>query len=181
MTPQNDGIQKYLHSLERALWLRGLADAETMTEIEDHLREFVEQGISRGLSAEQAEQQALQRFGSARMVAAFFERERISSMQKILLVLAVLSGLFLAYVDSRPHWDDTGILAGGLLLGAGLLTLLGYRRPWLIALAIGLWIPLHDIFLSNNFTLLAVLLFPLAGAYAGWAARLGIRKVLHLA
>ena len=80
-----------------------------------------------------------------------------------------------------PRWDDTGILAGSLLLVSGLLTLLGHRRPWLIALAVGLWIPLHDIYLTHDFKMLLVLLFPLAGAYAGGLVRLGIRKTLHLA
>ena len=102
-------------------------------------------------------------------------------MQNILLGLAVLAGLFFAYVDSRPTWDDTGILAGGLLLISGLLTLLGHRKPWLIALAVGIWIPLHDIYLSHDFLLLLVLLFPLIGAYAGWVVRLGIRNTFHLA
>ena len=102
-------------------------------------------------------------------------------MQNILLSTAVLAGLFFAYADSRPTWDDTGILAGGLLLISGLLTLLGHRKPWLVALAVGLWIPLHDIYLSHNFLLLLVLLFPFVGAYAGWVVRQGIRKTFHLA
>lgn len=100
-------------------------------------------------------------------------------MQKILLALAVFAGLFSAYVDSRPNWDDTGILVVGLLIVSGLLTLLGHRRPWLIALAIGIWIPMHDIFLSHDFKLLIILLIPLIGAYSGWLVRLGFQKTLH--
>ena len=100
-------------------------------------------------------------------------------MQSLLLAVAVLAGLFSAYVDSRPTWDDTGVLAGGLLLVSGLLTLLGHRKPWLIALAVGIWIPLHDIYLSHDLRMLFVLLIPLVGAYAGWLVRLGIRKTLH--
>jgi len=100
-------------------------------------------------------------------------------MQNLLLGIAVLAGLFSAYVDSQPTWDDAGILIGGLLLVSGLLTLLGHRRPWLIALAIGIWIPLHDIYLSNDFRLLVILLIPLIGAYGGWLVRLGIRKTFH--
>jgi hypothetical protein len=102
-------------------------------------------------------------------------------MNKILFVSAILCGFFLAYVDARPNWDDSGMIAGGLLISAGLVTLLGYPRPWLIALAIGLWIPLRYLFLNHDFSMLLVLLFPLAGAYAGWAVRLGIRKTFHLA
>jgi hypothetical protein len=174
-------IKTYLGELKRALWLRGLADAESLAEIESHLRESVEQGQLRGLNPEEAERQALERFGSVKVVAKTFERERNDVMQSILLAVAVLAGLFSAWVDSRPNWDDTGILVVGLLLVSGLLTLLGGSRPWLIALAVGIWIPLHAIYLSHDLRMLVVLLIPFIGAYTGWAVRLGVRKTLHLA
>jgi len=174
-------IDAYLSELKRALWIRGLADPETLAEIESHLLESVQQGILRGLNPEEAERQALDRFGSVKEIACTFERERKDVMQSILLTVGVLAGLFSAWVDSRPNWDDTEILVIGLLLVSGLLTLLGGRRPWLIALAVGIWIPLHDIYLSHDLRMLVVLLIPLVGAYAGWAVRLGIRKTLHLA
>jgi len=101
-------------------------------------------------------------------------------VQSILFALGVLAGLLSAWLDSRPNWDDTGFLVAGLLLVSGLLTLLGHRRPWLIALAVGLWIPLHDIYLSHDLRMLVILLIPFIGAYVGWAVRLGIRKTLHL-
>ena len=178
---KDNRIQTYLRTLEHKLWLRGSSTPEIMAEIESHLLEAVEAGLHQGLNMDESEQQALERFGSIKVVANTFETERMDLMQNILLSIAVLSGLFFAYVDSRPTWDDTGILAGGLLLMSGLLTLLGHRKPWLIALAVGLWIPLHDIYLSHDFLLLLVLLFPLVGAYGGWIVRLGIRKTFHLA
>ncbi len=181
-------IQTYLHTLERQLRLRGFADVDTMAEIESHLRESVEAGVQRGLSPEEAEQKALERFGSVSVVAKTFEKERNSVMQKILLAVAVLTGLFIAFVDSRPTWNDAGITVGAMLLSSSLLTLLGYRKPWLIALAIGLWMPLYETYLSGNFSLPGVIFLPLfvllicfIGAYAGWAVHLGIRKTLHLA
>src|SRR6266498_3195057 len=180
-------IQSYLHKLQRHLWLHGLSDAETLADVDSHLLESVESGLRQGLSVEDAEQRTLERFGSVKIVARTFEKERKDGMQKLLLALAVLMGLFIAYVDSRPTWDDTGITVGTMLLGSGLITLLGYRRPWLIALAIGLWTPLYETYLSRNFSLPGVILFPLvillitlAGACAGWAIHLGIRKTLHL-
>ncbi len=172
-------IQTYLRKLEHHLWLRGLADADTLAEIENHLLESVEVNLRRGMSMESAETEALERFGSVQLVASTFEKERKDAMQNVLLAIAILSGLFSAYVDSRPTWDDTGILAGGLLLISGLLTLLGHRKPWLIALAVGIWIPFHDIYLSHDLRMLLVLLFPLVGAYSGWIVRLGIRKTFH--
>ena len=109
-------------------------------------------------------------------------------MQKMLLAPALVFGLLIAYVDSRPTWDDTGITAGAMLLGSGLVTLLGYRRPWLAALAVGLWTPLYETYMSRNFSLPGVILFPLIillftlfGAYSGWVVRQGIRKTFNLA
>jgi hypothetical protein len=179
MKTKPDRIQAYLRALERALWIRGLNDPGTLAEVESHLRESVDQGIERGLGAEEAERQALERFGSVKLVVRTFEKNRKDLMQTILLAVAVLAGLFSAWVDSLPTWDDTGILVGGLLLVSGLLTLLGQRRPWLVALAVGIWIPVHDIYLSHDVRMLVVLLIPFIGAYAGWAVRLGVRKTLH--
>jgi len=185
---EKNQIRAYLRALKQQLWLRGMTDSESLAEVESHLLEAAEAGLREGLSAQEAERQALERFGSAQVIARSFEKERKDPMQKILLALAVLMGLFIAYVDSRPTWDDTGITAGTMLLSSGLLTLLGYRRPWLIALAIGLWTPLYETYLSGNFRLPGVILLPLfillitfVGAYAGWAVRLGIRKTFNLA
>jgi len=176
---KNSPIDQYIQALKRELWMRGLPDSEAVEEIESHLLEAVEQGLNDGLSMPAAQEKALERFGPAKVIGASFEKERNNLMQKILLAIGVLTGLFLAYLDARPNWDDTGILAGGLLLSSGLLTLLGYRRPWLMALAVGIWIPTHDIYLSHDWRMLLVLLFPLVGAYAGWAAHLLLRKTLR--
>lgn len=105
---------------------------------------------------------------------------RKDNLQTILLTVALLTGLFSAWIDSLPNWDDTGLLVAGLLLVSGLLTLIGGRSPWLIALAVGLWIPLHEMVLSHDPRMLVILLIPLVGAYAGWAVRLGVRKIFHL-
>lgn len=98
-------------------------------------------------------------------------------MQKTLLAAALAVGMVITYVDSTPSWDDTGITALALLLGAGVIGLFARRRPWLFALAIGLWIPLRGILLKHDFRFLIVLLFPLAGVYAGWALRKLVRRL----
>ncbi len=174
-------IREYLRRLERRLWIQGLADRETMQEIESHLREAMESGLQRGLSPEEAEKNAVERFGSVKEMSAMFEKEGNPMMQRILLVIAVVAGLFFAYVDSRPTWDDTGILAGAILLTCGLISLLGFRRPWLLALAVGAWIPLRGIFITHNFGSILALVIAFVGAYGGWIFRLGIRKTFHLA
>jgi len=174
-------INSYLDSLKLRLWIRGMADAETLAEIEGHLLDAMDQGIREGLNSDEAEQRAIERFGSVQTIIGSFEKERMNNMNKILLVVAILCGIFLAYMDSSPGWDDTGITVVGLLTSAGLITLLGHPRPWLIGLAVGVWIPLLYIYQSHAFSMLIVLIFPIFGAYAGWAIRLGIRKTMHWA
>ena len=174
-------INSYLRSLKLRLWTRGLADAETLAEIEGHLLDAMDKGIREGLNSDEAEQRAIERFGSVQTIIGSFEKERTNIMNKILLVVAILCGIFLAYMDSSPGWDDSGITVVGLMISAGLITSLGHPRPWLIGLAVGIWIPLLYIYQSQAFSMLFVLIIPLIGAYAGWAVRLGVRKTMHLA
>jgi len=174
-------IKSYLGALEWQLWLRGLSNSDTLAEVESHLLESVERGIHQGLNREEAEQRSLERFGPVRVVASTFEKERISPMQKILLAIAVISGLFFAYVDSRPTWDDTGILAGAILLTCGLIALIGFQPPWLLALAVGAWIPLRGILVTHNYGSILALIIAFVGAYGGWVFRIGIRKTFHSA
>ncbi len=96
-----------------------------------------------------------------------------------MLAVGLASGLAIAYVDSLPRWDDSGLLAGGLLVASTLLTGLGYRRPWLMALAVGSWLPLHNFLLSFDPRMFLVLVFPFAGAYTGWSARRIVDSTLH--
>lgn len=95
--------------------------------------------------------------------------------ETVLLVVAVAIGLAIAWIDSRPHWDDSGITAGMLLLSAAALGIAGPRRPWLWALGVGIWIPAYLIArtptLGNVLGSLVILAFPFAGAYAGMAVR----------
>jgi len=179
MKPQN--IQSYLRKLERALWLRGLSDADTLAEVESHLRDATERGMLNGLDQAAAEKAALQRFGSVGIVASTFMNERITLMQKILLAIAMMAGLFFAYVDSRPTWDDTAITVAVILLTCGLLALIGFQRPWLLALAVGMWLPLYEITITHGYASVIALVIAFIGAYGGWAVRLGIRKTFHMA
>jgi hypothetical protein len=99
------------------------------------------------------------------------------AMFKILLPVAVCLGLSIAYVDSRPNWDDTGITALALVLSCGVLGVLGPERPWLWALAIGAWIPAYGIASSRNFGSLLAIVFAFVGAYAGMGARKAFERV----
>jgi hypothetical protein len=93
---------------------------------------------------------------------------------RILLSAAVAFGICIAYVDSRPTWDDTGIMAFSMLSVAGILGFFGPQRPWLWALGVGAFIPLHAVMANpspGSVAMLVVLLFPLAGAYGGMGLR----------
>jgi len=95
-----------------------------------------------------------------------------------LLAVALVLGLLIAWIDSRPGWDDTGI-SGGLVFGVALL--LGAAMPsraWLWALAVGAWIPLLGITRNRAPATLLALLVAAVGASAG---ALGRRAVGALA
>ncbi len=92
-------------------------------------------------------------------------------MQKLLLIIAALIGISIAYVDSRPTWDDAGITAFALLLSAAIIGFFVQRRPWLYGIAVGVFLPIVGIFRNHDFWMLTVLVIPLAGVYAGRASR----------
>lgn len=101
--------------------------------------------------------------------------------QKLLLFGSIVLGLLIAYIDSRPTWDDAGVTALALLLGGGVIGLLLQKRPWLFVLAFGIWIPLYGIVFKHDLLMLIILIFPFFGVYAGWALRLASQKLIHSA
>jgi len=131
-------IDSYLRSLERELRLCGLSQNEILAEVESHLLDARDRGIQKGLDPQAAQQQALERFGSARLGAGRFEFERNNMKQKLLLIAAVVFGLVIAFIDTRATWDDTGITVMALLIVSGVVGLLAEKRPSLFALAVGL-------------------------------------------
>jgi hypothetical protein len=172
-------INEYLKSLEKELRIRGLSTPDTLAEVESHLYEARDLAIKRGLDQQEAQQQALDRFGSAHFVARRFELESRTMKQKVLLVISLVFGLFVAYIDSRPTWNDTGITVFALLIGSGIIGLLLENKPWLFALAIGLWLPLWYIITTSDLSMIIVLAFPFIGVYMGWLMRLGLHKLRH--
>lgn len=172
-------LDRYLSDLQRELRLRWTPSARFVEETRGHLSDAVEAGVRRGLTPEAAWEEARLRFGEARTVAARFAAERYRRLEWVMLAPAVITGLAIAWIDSRPHWDDAGITAGLLLLGSGLLGLGMTRRAWMIALAVGAWIPLYlmvDAVMAHAVTMrtlsyLIILVFPMAGAYAGMGLR----------
>ena len=96
----------------------------------------------------------------------------------ILLLIALGLGFLIAWVDSRPTWDDTGITAGAVFILAALLGMAEPEYAWLWALAVGGWIPVLGIALHHNFASILALLMACLGAYAG---AFGRKAILALA
>jgi hypothetical protein len=76
-------------------------------------------------------------------------------------ILATTLGIGIAYVDSRPGWDDTGVSAFLVFLASGLCGYIAPQKPWIPAL----------VFSNYNMTSLLALIPAFAGAYAGSVVR----------
>ena len=65
----------------------------------------------------------------------------------VVIALAVLAGVALASYDLRT--DDTGIEVGLLVIASATLAALAPRRWWIVALCVGLPIPITEIVMSH--------------------------------
>jgi hypothetical protein len=171
------GIDAYLQRLSEELHRRFITDALIIDEVRGHLTDAVEAARSRGV--DDAEYCAIELFGAPEVVGAAFAADRTRALHRILLIGACVAGLAVAYVDSRPTWDDAGVTAGTMFLLATVLGLLGPQRPWLWGLMVGLGVPGYALVRNpagSALTLFAVLMFPFAGAYLGRGIRLIARR-----
>jgi len=100
-------------------------------------------------------------------------------MQKVLLAAAIVLGGLITYVDTRPTWDDTGITAAALLVISSVLGFLGPDRPWLWALALGIWIPIVGVVRTQNYWTIVALVLAFLGAYTGVAVRTWVSAIRH--
>jgi hypothetical protein len=89
----------------------------------------------------------------------------------LMLTLAMGLGISIAYVDSRPTWDDSGVTAFALFFIAAAFGFMAPRWAWAWALALGVWIPLLGVLRTGNYGSLLALLFAFAGAYGGMLLR----------
>ena len=94
----------------------------------------------------------------------------------MILAIALILSLLLVFADSRSNWDDTSIIAVAILISGGMLGLFIQRHPWLLALALGVWIPLWGVIITHNFGSLLALALAFAGVYADWVCHLVIIK-----
>ncbi len=84
-------------------------------------------------------------------------------------------GVGVAFIDSSPGWDSTGITAGLVFLGAGAAAAIGRDRPWLWALLVGLPTPILETVRDGNVGSWLALVFAALGAAVGWAIARAVR------
>jgi hypothetical protein len=87
------------------------------------------------------------------------------------MIPAVLAGWAITYIDSGLTWDNTDITAFLIVIVTGLLGFFNPKKPWLMALAVGIWIPLVGVFITHNFGGVLALVVAFIGAYMGLALR----------
>ena len=90
---------------------------------------------------------------------------------RVYLAAALLVGLLIGWIDTRPSWDDTGITVGLIFLSSAVFGALMPSRAWVWGCAVGLGIPLMNLFLRGNPAALISFLISFAGSYMGVLAR----------
>jgi uncharacterized protein involved in exopolysaccharide biosynthesis len=108
MTPPP--IEEYLARLERALRTRGIEPARMVDEAREHLVDAIELRRQRGLSLEDAVQEAIDSFGAPEIVAAHVILEEDSPMNRL---AAALDGMW-----QRKWWIIAPTLATALVTAA---------------------------------------------------------------
>lgn len=85
--------------------------------------------------------------------------------------LAILFGLGLTVLDTSPGYDATGITAAGLAIASFVVVLIEgsgrVLRVAMLAVLVGIWIPVLEIAIAGTFAPLAALAFAAGGAIAG--------------
>jgi hypothetical protein len=93
--------------------------------------------------------------------------------------LAILAGLALTVLDTSAGYDDTGITAVGLAIASFVVVLIDgsgrVLRVAMLAVLVGIWIPLVEIASLDSFGPFAALGFAAAGALVAMLVIRGIR------
>jgi hypothetical protein len=90
---------------------------------------------------------------------------------RLALGFALVAGLALVFMDSRPSFDDTGVLVAGLVAASFAAVVLDgttdLRRGLGLALLVGIWIPIFEMALPGTFGAVVALALAALGAGAG--------------
>jgi hypothetical protein len=96
------------------------------------------------------------------------------------LVVAVVAGIGIAVIDSRPGWDDTGITAALLAIAALVAVLIEGSgrvvRVAALAVLVAIWIPILEIAAPGAYGSLLAFVFSGVGAFIGWVVVRGLTR-----
>ncbi|HJW22410.1 MAG TPA: hypothetical protein VJ506_08285 [Candidatus Limnocylindrales bacterium] len=84
-----------------------------------------------------------------------------------LIALGLAVGLTVAWLDSRPGWDDAGITTGLLVAGGAVVAVIDGRRPWLWTALVGGPLPVVEVPGSGSAAPFVALLFAAIGVTIG--------------
>jgi hypothetical protein len=88
------------------------------------------------------------------------------------IFLGLLLGLLLLWIDAGPTWDDTGMIAGVLVIASLMMGILARGLPLFVALAVGGPIAIVEPLVHANPDALFALLFAAIGAFGGcWVGK----------
>jgi len=88
-------------------------------------------------------------------------------------IVGLAAGCLIAWMDTRPGWDDTGVTAGALFLAAALSGLMG-ARWWLGPLLVA-----GPVLLAEQPTVGSAAFLILAIAVVGFAAGAALRRAFR--
>jgi len=100
----------------------------------------------------------------------------VSRKTAAVVIVAVIVGAVIGYVDSRPNWDDTAVTAGAVLLAAIVLASIRPGAAWLIGLALGLPVVVFNVVTRRNWASVLAIGFSMVGAGIGY----GISRIAGL-
>jgi hypothetical protein len=96
------------------------------------------------------------------------------------IVVAIVAGLGLAFLDSQPGYDDTGVTAFGLAISALVAVLIDgsgrLLRVAALAVLTGIWIPVIEIAAPGTYGSLLSFVFSTVGAFIGWVIVRGLAR-----
>ena len=75
--------------------------------------------------------------------------------------------MMIGFIDSGPHWDDTGVTFAMILVATAFLGFVIPRRAWIWAITIGIWTPIWNMYLYNNYSSSISIGIAIFGAYLG--------------
>ena len=130
----SEPVARYVEDLTRGLRWRGAFDAGVVDVVHDHLIDAADEGIRRGLPADVAEREAIDRCGPPHVVAAHIAAGTPRLRRRALLAICSLtllasSYLFLSLSILRPPGASYGAwIAQALFIAQAVLTIVVVRR-----------------------------------------------------